>query len=102
MCVARCAAKLAGMRGFARVNDHNIVVTRSLAIDIAVEAHYYADCWRLRFRTQWCCVEQVHCAHGAFSGLVSTCPRDIRQSAAAASRSLLKRPMECWSTSNDS
>jgi hypothetical protein len=31
MCAARCAAQLGGMRGFARLNDRNIVVTRSLA-----------------------------------------------------------------------
>src|SRR5262245_59050906 len=102
MCAARCAAQLGGMRGFARLNDHKIVVTRSLAIDIAVEAHYHADRWRLRFGTDWCCVEQVQCAHRAFSWFVSTWPRAISQSAAAASRSLVKRPTECWSRSNDS
>src|SRR5262249_41601663 len=51
MCAARCAAQLGGMRAFARLNDRNIVVTRSLTIDIAVKVPYQADRWRLPFGT---------------------------------------------------
>src|SRR5262249_20504769 len=50
MRAARCAAQLPGVRRFAKLNDREILVTRALAIDVAVELNGQTD---RGSRTRW-------------------------------------------------